>query len=366
MPETAVQTVLRRKLAPPRSQWTPEQGDLQRLLAKTMPRDANELLGLQVALAAVEPGRKDKAQVIKWLEPHDLLFLMRSGKAPHGICAISSGLLAGLIEMQMSGHIATADPPERVPTRTDAIVASDIVDRWIASAREEAEQKDMLERLPFADYYRAAVILDSRSADLAIDPGEFRTLRLTLELAGGARSGYLSFALPGPAARRSAPATDTAEALRAAIVQTRASISVILARLPKTLEEVAKLSVNSVLDVPIEALRLVSLETGNGKPIAKGRLGQSGGKKAVRVLTHRVPGSEMEAPEALSVGFMGTALPSAGTLGEMDGKLGTPTSKDDPLAAALMTLPSEAASEQTANAGAEGIPELPDLPDLPD
>ena len=49
MSDTDVQTVMRRKLAPPRPPKVPGQDALQHMLAKTMPRDAEALLGLQVA-----------------------------------------------------------------------------------------------------------------------------------------------------------------------------------------------------------------------------------------------------------------------------------------------------------------------------
>ncbi|WP_413720088.1 FliM/FliN family flagellar motor switch protein [Silicimonas sp. MF1-12-2] len=350
MPETDAQTVMRRKLAPPRPPTVPGQGALQHMLAKTMPRDAEELLGLQVMVIEVTPAQQNKADVIAALTPHDLVYMMKSDKRSPGLCVLSPALLSALIEMQMSGRVSSGEPTDRVPTRTDGIVASDIVDRWISTAKTEAGHQEIADRVPFADHYRAGTVANARAADLALDPGEFRTLQVTLELAGGAKTGRLLFAIPVPKPYQGQANKGLAEEFCGAIVETRTKLSVVLTRLPSTLGQVSGLALGDVLEVPITALQAVSVEGHEGEQVATARLGQAGGKKAVRLLGQE-PSAGPSLPGPGTSDFLGAALPAASRV--VPNKNGG--TSDMPGLSDLPELPDF-----------PDLPELPDLPDLPD
>ena len=342
MSDIDAQTVMRRKLAPPRPHKAPGQDALEHMLAKTMPRDAEALFGLQVAVTGVTPAKRQKSEVISAMNPFDLVYLMKSEKGPPGLCMLSPTLLSGLIEMQMSGRVLGGEAAQRRPTRTDGIVASDIIDRWLSSAKTEAEQQQILDRLPFADHYRSGVVSDARAADLALDPGEFRMLEISLELAGGIKSGLIAFALPVMRSVALPGNKGLAEELCVAIGDTTTKLQVVLARLPSTLERAAGLAVGDVLEVPISALQRVTMEGREGEPVAIARLGRSAGRKAVRILgADAALDGEAEPPGTPE--FLGASLP-ASTLSEK-----VPAVNDLP---DLSDLP--------------GFPELPDLPDLPE
>jgi flagellar motor switch protein FliM len=350
MYDTDAQTVLRRKLAPPRPQKVPGQDALQHMLAKTMPRDAEALLGLQVAVTGVTVAKRPKSEVISGLNPFDLVYLMKSEKGPPGLCMLSPMLLSGLIEMQMSGRVLGGDAAERRPTRTDGIVASDIVDRWISTAKAEAERLQILDRTPFADHYRAGTVADPRAADLALDPGEFRTLEISLELAGGIKSGQIAFALPVVRPGALPGNKGVAEEFCVAISETTTKLQVVLARLPSTLERAAGLSVGDILEVPISALQRVTMEGREGEPVATARLGQSAGRKAVRILgADAAAGGEAQLPGPAE--FLGASLPTGAHPNSTPEVDGLPDLPDLPDLPELSDLPD--------------LPDFPDLPDLP-
>lgn len=354
MSEIAAQTAMRRKLAPPRPAKAPGQSALQLLLAKTMPRDADRLLGLQIVVASVEPGAAKKADIVKALAPTDLIYLMKTDRGSPGLCILSPGLLSGLIEIQMSGRVSAGDPLDRVPTRTDGIVASDIIDRWIASAKAEAAAQEATDKLPFADHYRAGTVSDARNADLVLDPGSFRTLAVTLELCGGVKTGRLFFALPERSTGGIGQDGGAADRFRGVVREAEAQLSVVLAHLPRTLDQVRRLVVGDTLEIPIEALRTVALEAAGGKVVAMARLGQSGGQKAVRIPARGEP-DPSDAPGRPPPDFLGAAIPGGKVGGDMAGLLRPGTGIPD------FPAPPSAEIEDFPE-----LPELPALPDLPD
>lgn len=365
MSDTDAPPVLRRKLAPPRPSKAPGQGALRSMLAKTMPRDADKLLGLQIAVTEVTPGEARKPDVIKGLKPTDLIYLMKADKAAPGLCTLSPGLLSALIEMQMSGRVSTGEAAERTPTRTDGVVASDIVDRWIAAAKAEAAAQDILDRLPFAEHYRAATVPDARNADLALDPGMFRTLSVSLELASGAKSGVLFFAIPVRQERGRTLASGTADEFRDVVREARTALKVVLTRLPRTLAEARRLSVGDTLEVPIDALRAVTLESADGHAVATGRLGQSGGLKAVRI-TARAEAEDAKAGSTSAPGFMGAALPSGKGAALPDPGVADAVGPGPNVPGGDAARDPALSTEVPALSDMEDLPELPDLPDLPD
>lgn len=360
MPDTDAQPVLRRKLAPPRPQRSQGQGSLHLLLAMTMPRDAEELLGLQVGVIELSIEQRPKAQVIAGIDDKALIYLMKSDGSPKGICLVEPGLLAGLIEVQMSGRVSASAPPERRATTVDGIVASDIIDKWIASAKAEAAEQGLLERLPFRQHYRSQTLADARSADLALDPGEYTVMKVVLELSGGAKSGALTFVIPLRSVRSAAPSTAGPADLSGSLMETRAALSVVLARIPQSIGQVSRLEVGDVIDVPISALGNVILEDREGRVISTGRLGQKGGRKAVLIAADE-PGDGGEPAENRGTEFIGAKMRPA----SIEPKAPEPGQADD--LADLTELPVlPEVDGLDAAAGEAGFPELPDLPDLPE
>lgn len=371
MPDSSATTVLRRKLAPPRSPKLPGQARLEDMLRKTMPRDADELLGLQMAVGTVMPGSAMKQAVVAKLNPSDLTYLMKTEHGPPGICSVSTGLLSALIEMQMSGKLSSAEPGHRIPTRTDGIVGSDIVDRWVSTAKGEARKQEIEELLPFMAYFRSQMLPDTRSVDLALEPVEYRTLAISLEMMGGARKGELKFAIPPHGAWVRDPAKNTAACFRDRIIDSRARLSVVLVRMTRSIGEMRRLKAGDVLEIPIESLLRVALEGDTGEVVGTGRLGQSGGRKAILIPCR--PPAETEDREPVDASdFLGAAVSgNAGTEGKVPGSetqrqgavrevamLGAPAAAFDVDLPDLPDLPDIG--------DLPDFPELPDLPDLPD
>lgn len=337
MADTA--TILRRKLAPARPATAPGGSSVAALLRKTMPRDADELLGLDLSVGPVVLGEAAKSALVAEISPHDLVYPMEAEHGARGLCRMSPGLIAGLIEFQMSGRISATERSPRTATRTDGLLCGDIVDHWLETAGRVAGEVALTASLPTAGFRRRGKVLDQRNADLWLEPIGFRTLSVELTL-GGTKTGTLVFATPSPT-QAALPGGKYAEGIRRHLPDLPVEMRVVLARMPLAMSRARKLAVGDVIDVPLDSLSNVRLEGTSGHLIAAGRLGQLSGRKAVRL--------DPNGP-ALPVGLP-VGKPEAG------GRPGPPDLPDasDP----LPELPGPAG-------GLDALPDLPELPDFPD
>lgn len=346
MADTA--TLIRRKLLPARSANAPGGGSVAALLRKTMPRDADELLGLDLSVGSVALGEAEKTALIAGISPHDLVYPLEAEDGARGTCRVSPPLVAGLIEIQMSGRVSATEKPPRAPTRTDGILCGEIVDHWLETACRVAGEADLTASLPTAGFSRRSKVLDRRNAELWLEPVSFRTLSVDLTL-DGSKSGTLVFATPSPM-QAALPGGKYAAGMRRHLPDLRAEMRVVLARMPLSVSRARKLAVGDVIDVPLNSLRNVMLEGASGHLIAEGRLGQMGGRRAVRLVP---PGGTETAGDALPFD-----LPMA------DPEAGTPPGL--PKIPAGAKPPNGLPELPDLPEGAGALPDLPDLPDLPE
>ena len=276
-------SVLRRKLAPARQSAVPGGASVEALLRKLMPRDADRELRLDLMVGAVTIGTASRTAVADRMTPRDLAFLMKGPGEARGLCLMTPGLLAALTEVQMSGRVTRSEPPDRIPTRTDGIVVADMLDRWMRSAVEGAEEAGLAGILPFEGFLRMDGVQPRRNVVLALDPVEYRTLSVDLVLGDDAKSGTLFFATPVP--RPAVSAAPSPGRMLGHLPTIPAPMTAVLARLPHPYGRARRLGVGDVIPVPASALINVRLETRAGRLIATARLGQFNGQKAVRLLS---------------------------------------------------------------------------------
>ncbi|MDA8586744.1 FliM/FliN family flagellar motor switch protein [Rhodobacteraceae bacterium] len=357
-------SALRKKTAPAKTA-VPGGASIGAILRKLMPRVADQAMALDVMVGEVKFGTSSKSDVMADLGDNDLIYLMEDQRETRAICVVKPGLLAALIEKQVSGRVSEGAPPDRVATRTDGIVVADIVDRWTEAAQIAAVDDGLDDVLPFVGFRRFDRVLNKRNTDLSLDPVDFRTLSIELSLEGGAKTGELCFAVPVVEPELLSPVT-AKNRIHKHLAEIEAPMVAILTRVPVAMERVKKLAVDDVIDVPISALMNVQLEGTNGHKIIRARLGQLNGKKAVRLSFGAIGG---EAAAGLSV--LG-AMPEPGAMARTPAlpEPLAPMSPDlvdspdiDPPGdfPALDGLPDLPAADGTAD-----LPELPDLPDLPE
>ena len=349
-------SLLRRKLAPTRPATAPGGSSLAALLGKTMPRDADELLGLDLSVGAVVVGEAMKPSLLDGMSTHDLVYRMEDEGGARGLCRLTPGLVAGLIEIQMSGRISLSEPAARAATRTDGLLCGDIVDQWFATAARLAVEVDLTSLLPSVGFKRKIGILDRRNADLWLEPIGFRTLSVELAL-GEAKNGTLFVATPLPV-QSELKGGKYAQLMRRHLPDLPTEMRVVLTRMPLALTRARKLAVGDVIDVPPDTLLNVRLEGAHGHLIAEGRLGQLGGRKAVRL----TPLGETGATAPRDTAALPAVPPSSmATSGVLPDPLGLPDLPDLPDLSDPPGLP-----DLSELPGLPDLPNLPDFPELPD
>ncbi|MCX7889734.1 MAG: hypothetical protein N2422_08420 [Rhodobacteraceae bacterium] len=247
-----------------------------------------------------------------------VLRLSRATDGAVGLAAIDAGLLSALIEMTTTGSLRTNPPAPgattRVPTATDAALASGFVERMLAElAARAGDGADLPAGWAVAGHQPV-----DRPLDLILPDGPYRSYRLGLTAGTGQlRPGEMVLAVPEPAdpaqegrggcadaVHHAGPAWDAC--LSAAAARAEVRLDAVLWRGAVPLATITALCPGAEIPVPPDALRAVAMEGLDGRIAMTGRLGQTGGFRALRV-TAIGP----EAAAGPSAGGMAPPVPDA-------------------------------------------------------
>ena len=349
---------------------------LTRLWHMTLPRVADEMLGLQIAVRSVNEAREAPADLCATIADEALLLLLAAPDMRQGIAIIDPGMLAALTEVQMTGHVTQAPPSERRPTLTDAAICTEVIDCWITAF--EAGLAELGEPHGLSGMRQSTALTGARAAEMALGQAKLAVVRIALDLGGGAKQGTLTLAAPPPTeAGQSRRGGSLGDQLKPALMESETELAAVLHRTFLPYGTVTTLSPGEAIDLPRPVIGAVTLETVDGRPVASGRLGQAGGVRAIRV---NLAGAEQpEAPAELApLPAVGSAdPPGLPTLPEASGLPDLPADTapglpDLPLGGDLPALdidppgaPGLPAEDMAPpGGGAEPFPPLPDLPDL--
>lgn len=364
MAKPARASPLKRRLAPPRPVRGVGDSAVEALLRVEVPRASDQLLAMQSDVQAVTLSTMEHSAVVAALSRHDLICLMSRESRDVGLLVVDIGLLTALVEIQTLGKVTSVPAKERVPTRTDAVVISDMIDKWIADISRVAGEAGLAADVPFSGFVREHGILDLRAVELTLDPGQYRSMRITMALGDDAKIGVLTVFVPAAAAAWGGADGGTLGArLRPHLMDAPAGMQAILTRFQHPLKKVLALKVGDVLPIDPHCLTRLVLEVREGAPLAQGRLGQVNGYRAVRLTGVGAEDAGKGPP------ILGNALESAGARRAIGA--GEPAKADvvvDPGtaqgamgAAVLPDMP------ELPDIGAlQDLPDLPDFPDLPD
>ncbi|MGL4281659.1 MAG: FliM/FliN family flagellar motor switch protein [Albidovulum sp.] len=261
----------------------------RRVLAASVARAAEAVLGLPLAVASVDVAAVSLADLPERLEDRALLALIEAPGERQGLAILSAGLVSAVIEMLTTGRMAPAEPAARRPTRTDAALSVGLIDGILAETDAAALTGETPWPVWERDFRYASCIEDARLLPLLLDDTRYQLVRCGLALGlSGERQAALSFLLPerrqtSVAAAATAEPHGWREELAGAVLGAEAEISAILARLSRPLAEVAALKPGAVLRLPDDALMNLRLEGAGRQLLARARLGQYRGYLAVRL-----------------------------------------------------------------------------------
>ncbi len=160
-------------------------GGVEKALSVELSRSGDELLGLSVELQAFGLSEGDERWVVESLTEEDLVYLASFDDGTSAELVVADqGLLSALIEVQTLGRVTPGQPPARPPTRTDGVVAADMIDRWLVDLGVLPADVSVAQGI-----VRQNRVLDRRSVAITLDPRAYRAARLSLSFSGGPKPG---------------------------------------------------------------------------------------------------------------------------------------------------------------------------------
>ncbi|SDE03729.1 FliM/FliN family flagellar motor C-terminal domain-containing protein [Limimaricola pyoseonensis] len=254
----------------------PEPADLRRAVARAADRAA----ALPASLRDTpEPRELSLDRLLAELEEAPLLFAIERDGTAVGLAALDHGLGAALVEAQTLGRLSATAAPPRPLSGTDAALARGFPDALLRELARSGDEhlSGWGDGLALAARWR-----DARAAAMGLAPGGYRCLRLSLDLGLSGRAGELVLAqraAPGGAA----PAADWRAAFREAVLPAPAALTAVLTRIAIPLDRLEAMAPGQMLPLAGADLGEVRLEGGGGAVVARARLGQINGNRAVRL-----------------------------------------------------------------------------------
>jgi flagellar motor switch protein FliM len=283
--------VLRRKIdhsRQPQAEGAPGADRGWRLALARATRDA---MGLDIDFRQFSVRRAGLAEILDLAPLHALVSLLDGPQGGLGVLMLGPSVTAALIEMQTLGRLSSQPPPTRKPTRIDAAMVAGLVDRALGGLDQTlAEEADRV----WAGGFRYASYLDEvRPLGLLLEEESYRVLLAEIGLGNSGRSGPVILILPAVGrgegtGDRAGGAADFAPqftaALAAQVGQAECRLDAVIGRLVLPIGRILDLAVGDVMDLPHAGLDAITVETREGRQIARARLGQNRGMRALKIL----------------------------------------------------------------------------------
>lgn len=260
--------------------------------------------GLVVDATAQDLSRRSLAEVLELVPDRALIALLDGPGGRHGVIALSADLTSGLIESQTIGRVLSAAPAPRRPTRTDAAMVMDCIDRALSGLDGAEGEGEGAPRWP-AGFRYASFVDDPRPLGLLLDDLPYLVAQSTLRFGEGSRKGQLVLALPeseraapAAAARGPDPAAEFVRLLQDTVAEADCTLEAVLARTVLPLQAVLALAPGQMLPLTGAALDRIVLEGMDGRPVARARLGQARGLRALRLTGEAAVAADRIAPAA--------------------------------------------------------------------
>lgn len=284
-------------------------------------RAARDAVGMAVTVTQCRVSVCALGELLDTLPDLSLIAMLNGPGGALGVMVLSPPVLSGTVEWQTLGRVLPTGPVARKPTRTDAVLVQPMIDRalyGLGLATDGGE--DMIWA---AGFRYGSCLEDARALGLILDDAPYRLLRAQVSLGGGKKEGTVLLALPaegrGPAPPPREDLSETAAALvfQAALAEqvnaSKVTMDAVIARVSLPLSQVLALQPGEVLGLPGASTERIDLEVSGGVPTAGGKLGQTRGMRAVRLLEEYQPVPLTEGDLGLGLDADETAMRRTGT-----------------------------------------------------
>lgn len=278
----ASDTVIQRKLAAARQGDRDGSRSALRALRLAFARAAADTAGLPLAVIGATQARCALENLGALLSGDRLHLLLDGPDGRSGGLSLDRACTNALVQQQTTGQVGTGDPPARPFTATDAALVAPVADALLGRAATLVEAP--ADRGCLEGYRFGARMEDLRTLILALDADRFRVFDLTVEIAAGQFQGNLCLVLPDLVG---AAGEETAKLRGPGLEQSfgalRAELTAVIGRLRVPLSTLSQMQKGDTLELTQGQIDRTDLVAINGRKVAIGRLGQSGGLRAVRL-----------------------------------------------------------------------------------
>lgn len=283
--------------------------DAERTFGRALRHAATPFAGLNLTLAAIGfTGDADLAAAIDVVPDSALVAVIEDEAGRRGLMVVSHGMIDALIEVQTTGRVDRTSLPARPVTTIDAAMVRDFMDLTLAAfTRETASvaRRDWPDRMRFG-----SLVHDLNRINLLLPDGGYHVFRADLGFGGTDRRAEVWLVLPsdpalatqGDAVEPLSTGADAAwqAGLAHSLADAPLRLEAVLLRMTRPLADVEALQPGDLIPFAAGDAQNVQLEDVAGRVVLAGRLGQIGGKRAVR-LTRTLARPNMDQADERSV-----------------------------------------------------------------
>ncbi len=394
MSEARAISVLKRKAAPrPASGPVDAAGQplprAAKALVDAVKRVGEEALNIGIEASSPVETRATPNEIMERLPESPFLAVLEGPDGGVGVFVLDLPALSCLIETITTGKVSSQSPLQRRPTRVDAGLMEDLIDRLLAEFESPLLDCD---EARWASGWRYQFFLsEPRPLAIVLEEATHRIVETELRFAGGARTGRMQIVVPavGRAEPRPAPLPpegthdarrngDWTLGLTRNVDASHAVVEAVLGKVRLPLSALSALAPGDRIAFSMDALSAVRIAGPGGVPVALARLGRAEGRRAVKI----IEAEDADLPHPLEEGVVieaGTlaSRPTAPASAALTPSLGLTARESRVTPQGTNTAPAVPMSADTDGIDAGDLPDLgagfpmaamtmDDLPGLPE
>ncbi|MEJ6389031.1 FliM/FliN family flagellar motor switch protein [Gymnodinialimonas ulvae] len=260
-------------------------------LSRAVRRAGAPMEGFGISLDGIDIGLDTNLQAaIDAFPDHGLIAATEDMEGRRGLLALEHTLVDALIEVQTTGRVEEGQGPPRAVTRIDEALCADFIDLMYGALAFEGNGingRSWPERMRYGSR-----IKDRSQINLLLPARGYHLLQANVT-AAGLKTGKLMILLPtdpalgrknGKRPEAKPPRPDSWKAdMLAALGPAPLALNAVLMRVDMPLAKVEALQDGDLIPFDRADLSAVTLESEGGHVFARGKLGQIGGRRAVRL-----------------------------------------------------------------------------------
>lgn len=286
MTESTQVTLLRRKTRPHGPDVAENPLTSSRAVRLALTKAANDTVGLVITVQGVAEEVASLDDMLESFGDELMLIGLENEDQLTGLIAVNMEMRAAVLEMETIGALLAQTAEVRAPTRTDKTLCDPLIDAFLTAFPFSVVGTPLEGWLEGCR--PAAQVESTRAAGLVLSEGDYRIVRMTVDLGVAERQGELVIALPllqedGPIETAPPPIVDWQADFRGVVEDAPAALNAQLHRFHISLATAQSLEVGSVLPLTGCTVNSVLLLAPDGQQVAQAKLGQAGGYRAVRL-----------------------------------------------------------------------------------